>query len=791
MDEKIAEEYAKIKDHLSEEEFLEKLENMKKDYENVSFMNDLDIARMIVGTFIDEANEHKSESEEHAMDKIAKLESGAGNLNIIGRVMSISSPKKFKSRGGKEGTLCNLTIADDTGEIRIVLWSENIKLLKTFNEGDVIKITGVDVKDGFRGNKEAHMQARSEVEVLDPENYKTFPEYVEPITQIGDIIPDEKVNIIGRITRIPPVRTFDKNGKEGQVTSLELQDPSGKVSYTLWNNDVQLIEDFELKEGDTVKILSAQARERNDEISLSHWDSRIVKGDFDVPEFKEEVTKIIEAHEAKDVTLLGIITKIHDTISFERADGTLGYVKSIEMRDDTGNIRVTLWGDDTKREFNKGDIIKLVGGNVEFDEYAATGYRVNTNWNTNIIVDPDEDSSLIDVLKEYQNQLGPIKIEFVQDIEEDGEEIDVRGRVISISDPREFQRDDGSSGLVRSIDFSDGTGLIRVSFWDDKAQDNFEQGSALLLENARTRLGLYAVELNIGKTARVIKLSDDEVEDLPSYAELEEMIYVTKKIEDLQEDERNIRLLARIIDLQEPTEFQRRDGTPGLVRSIELGDETGSIRGSMWDDKAEIMLESGDPIKIENPRVTFRNDQLELSISNNTKLSKVNKDDSKGLPSFEELQDMLYVSKSISDLEDDDKNVKIEGRLDGAFGNKILSARCPSCNSRLEQVDNEYVCDYCGGDVDKPKYLLMVPARVEDDTGDIQITFFSKLAEELLGMKTEEIAAIIEDSADEGALEGKVEDLNGREITVIADVNFDEYSEEIRLNPKKILSTAL
>ena len=80
MNKEIMEEYAKIEDRISKEDFLAKMEAMKKDYEDVSFMNDLDIARMIVGTFIDEKNEPISDKEEYAMDKISKLESGAQNF---------------------------------------------------------------------------------------------------------------------------------------------------------------------------------------------------------------------------------------------------------------------------------------------------------------------------------------------------------------------------------------------------------------------------------------------------------------------------------------------------------------------------------------------------------------------------------------------------------------------------------------------------------------------------------------------------------------------------------------
>lgn len=787
MDNEIIEEYDKIKDKISKEEFLDKMKAMKKDYEDVSFMNDLDIARMIVGTFIDEKNESLSTTEEHAMDKISKLEPGAQEQTVIGKVMGISNPKNFKSRKGKAGKLCNIKLADDTGEVRVVFWTENIKLLKKINEGDVIQINKVDVKEGYR-SKEIHLQPRSTIEILDSNNYSDFPEYSQTITPIDEIKPDEEVNIIGRITRIPPIRTYERNGKNGKVTSLELQDGSGKINYTLWNMDVDLIENLDLNEGDSVKILSAQSRERNGDISLSHWDGRIIKGDFEVPDYEEKILKIAEVQEMKDANIIGLITKIQDTISFERKDGSTGFVKSIEIADDTGSIRVTLWGDDTKIEINKGDIIKIIGGNIEFDEYTESGYRVNTNWNTHLIVNPEDNNNLIGVLKEYKNQLGPIKIETVHAIEDDGEEVDVLGRIINVNDLREFQRDDGSVGIVRSSDFADETGMIRISFWDEKANNNLQPGTPFQIENARTKMGLYSVELNVGKTARIIQLNEENIGDLPSFEELEDMIYVYKKIEDLDEDDRNIKLIARITDLQEPTEFQRQDGSPGFVRNMEVADGTGIIRASLWDEKSNIPYKEGDGIKIENPRVTFRNEHLELSIGNNTNILKPKDDDLKELPSLEELEEIIYKSKNIDELEDDDTNIKISGVLADAFGNKILNPRCPTCNNRLEQTDDEYICDYCGENIDKPKYLLMIPARLEDESGEIQITFFNKLAEELLGMTTEEVAKIIEDSADEGALEDKVEDLNGLNLKLIADVSFDEYNEEIRLNPKKIIS---
>jgi replication factor A1 len=792
MNEEIMQEYEKIKDKISEEEFLEKMNEMKKDYEDVSFMNDIDIARMIVGQFVTEKNTPLSQEKKHSMDKISKMEEGADKLKITGRVMRVSNPKKFTSRKGKVGKVANVVLADDTEEVRIVFWTENIKLLKKFNEGDVIEIDGVDVKEGYRGRKEMHLKPRSTVEVLEETKKIKAPEYKEEITPINAIVEDQEVNIIARIVRVPRIRSFDKDGKEGKVASLELQDETGRISYTLWNRDTELIEDLELQEGDAVKILGAQSRMRNDEISLTHpWVGRIIKGDYEVPDIEENVLKIGDAHEVKDVSVIGLVTKVQDPITFERSDSSSGSVKSIEIADDTGSIRITLWNDDTKLEINKGDIVKIMGGNVEFDEYASSGYRINTNWNSRILINPETDKSLVKVLQEYKKHLEPVKIGTIADMEDEGEEIDVVGRLVAINEPREFQREDGTVGVVRSADLADETGSVRISLWDEKASTGLKLGEPIRLENARIKLGLYSVDLSLGKTARIMDPHPEDLKDLPSFEELEDIIYTTKKVDELEEDDRNVRVIGRIIDLYDPNEFQRNDGSMGIVRSMEIGDDTGAIRTSLWDEKAQVPLTIGDAIRLENPRVTFRNDHLELSVGRNTQLTPARDKDLENMPTFKELEEMIYQSRAIEELDEDDRNVKISGELTDAFGGKILSYRCPSCNNRLEASDDEYVCDFCGEDTDEPRYLLMLPARITDDSGEIRVTFFGKQAETLLGMTTEEVADVIAKSADEGALEDKVEDLNGLHITVIGDANFDEYNEELRLNPKKILNVEL
>ncbi len=787
ISQEIKDEYVKIKDKISFEEFLNKMEEYKKENADVSFLDDISIAHMVVGDYITEKIETLEENKEFW--KIKDLETGKQHLNLVGRVMNLSNVKKFTSKKGREGKLANIILADDTGRIRVVFWTENIKLLEKLEEGDIIKINDVEVKQGFRED-EAHMNTRSSLEKQDPQDFPDFPTYDDKITPLKDIKGDMEVNVVARIIRIPRIRSFDRNGRDGKVVSLKLQDESGTMQFTLWNKDTSLIDDLDLKEGNAIKIIGAQSRVRNSEISLSHsWIGRIVKGDFDVPEYQENILKLGDAHEMRNVTLIGLVSKVYDTITFERDDGSTGNVKSLELEDDTGAIRVTLWNEDTETEIKKGDIMKIIGGNIEFDDYSGTNYRVNTNWNCKIIINPTLDNKLKDILSEVGKYIKPIKISDLNNIEDDGEEIDIVGRVVNLYEPNEFQRDDGTTGIVRTIEIADETGMVRISMWDAKAEHSLKEGDAIKIENARTRLGDYQVDLSVGRTSRIMDPSKEESETLPSLKDVESMIYQEKKIKDLAEGDRDVSIIGRVLSIGEPTQFTKSDGSAGTVRSIEIADDTGMVRASLWDDQSNTTLKEGEAVKIENPRVNLRNDRIEISVGRTTLIAKA-KDDAP-IPTLEEIEEKLYPSKKIEEIDESDQNVKVNGEVIDIRGNKILFEMCPNCNKRVNWVEDAYICDICGEKIEKPNMLMIIGLMLEDDTGTISMTFFRKSAEEILGMTTLEAEEIIATTGDEGSLEEKVGDLVGRQITVIADASFDEYNEEVRLNAKKLINIQL
>ena len=113
-----------------------------------------------------------------------------------------------------------------------------------------------------------------------------------------------------------------------------------------------------------------------------------------------------------------------------KTDNTEWKLRNFDVRDTTGEIRVTVWGDDTSLPINKGDIIKVIGGDVRFDEYTQSQYSMNTNFNTQITINPENLSvEQYDELDNLRAELHPTPIGEIYEIDEDGVEIDIIDRI--------------------------------------------------------------------------------------------------------------------------------------------------------------------------------------------------------------------------------------------------------------------------------------------------------------------------------------------------------------------------
>ncbi len=81
--------------------------------------------------------------------------------------------------------------------------------------------------------------------------------------KIGEIMPGmKKINVIGKIIQIFPVREFNKNNRKGKVANLVVADETSNIKIVLWDtHHIALIENLQIKEGDVVEITNASLRD--------------------------------------------------------------------------------------------------------------------------------------------------------------------------------------------------------------------------------------------------------------------------------------------------------------------------------------------------------------------------------------------------------------------------------------------------------------------------------------------------------------------------------------------------
>ncbi len=78
----------------------------------------------------------------------------------------------------------------------------------------------------------------------------------------------KKVNIVGKIIQMFPVRSYKKEDREGKIGSFILADDTSNVRTVLWDTShISLIEKGEIKQGDVIEI--ANGSMRNSEIHLT------------------------------------------------------------------------------------------------------------------------------------------------------------------------------------------------------------------------------------------------------------------------------------------------------------------------------------------------------------------------------------------------------------------------------------------------------------------------------------------------------------------------------------------
>jgi len=125
--------------------------------------------------------------------------------------------------------------------------------------------------------------------------------------KINEIVPGmRKINLMGKIIQLFPVRQYKKDNREGKIGSFIVADENSNIRVVLWDtNHIALIENNSIKQGDFVEISNANLRGTElhltgfSNITISNERIDSVKEELVVHERKLEEVKVGEQIKAR------------------------------------------------------------------------------------------------------------------------------------------------------------------------------------------------------------------------------------------------------------------------------------------------------------------------------------------------------------------------------------------------------------------------------------------------------------------------------------------------------------
>ncbi|PSP65896.1 replication factor A [Halobacteriales archaeon QH_8_67_27] len=362
----IEEIYADLETDVSEEEFREAVEQK---VEQMGGLADEETAAMLIAHELNEGE----------VDTVADIEPGMEEVKFLAKVVSIGELRTFERDGEDEdGRVVNVEAADETGTVRLAFWDQQAEAITDgmLEAGQVLRIAGRP-KDGYNGLEVSVDKAEPD------EDAEIDVQLGEGSTVDALTMGQSDVNVTGLVLETESIRTFDRDdGSEGKVANFLLGDETGTVRVTMWDDRADRA--AELEPGTAVEIVDGYVRERDGDLELHVGDQGAVDEVDETVEFTPEADAIDAVEMDEVVDLAGVVRSADPKRTFDRDDGSEGQVRNIRVQDDTGDIRVALWGEKADKEIAPGDEVFVA--DAEIQDGWQDDLEASAGWQSTVVV---------------------------------------------------------------------------------------------------------------------------------------------------------------------------------------------------------------------------------------------------------------------------------------------------------------------------------------------------------------------------------------------------------------------
>ena len=614
---------------LSRAEIKEKIEKKKEELEFL--INDIAAAHIIAKDHgVNLGRPEGSKKPELTIKNLKQMEPGLSGISLTGVVLRIYHPIEFTREGGKQ-ILAPFILHDGTDSIRTILWGTKARKIteKQISRGTIIEIKQAYTKQGRTGDLELHLGDRGFLDIATKSENAKYPDPNDEIMDLDTIdeeLADVDLNVV--VLKLGNLVTFNRaDGNEGRVANIQVKGNRVTRRMVFWDDRADAA--FNFTRGDELLVQGARIkfdRDGKPEIHSTRSTYVVKTGHQVLPELEDlpqqsmsqpSTEKTLAEINSKDtnVTINARKGTIGHISTFTRKDGTTGSVGRAYIYDNTGVCTLVLWND-ANNEFER-----LGETSVKIENLRVTVSKFQTlelHANSNTIFKEAKDSHFDDVPP----------LSKIQDIDPEKGIACVEGLISNISEIREFNRSNGTTGRVASFSVQDDTGSTRIVTWDDNVEklNSIEESSTKfvrILYGGIRKDREDRIELHLNPQSEVItdvnipeEYSGIEITQKSDSSDFANINYIKTHLSELAEDTdgETIEIVGKVIRLFQQTPYywgcsicrkkveQKEDDqgwvcrehgdvepTIRLILSGLVDDGTGTIKATFFGMSGEIL----------------------------------------------------------------------------------------------------------------------------------------------------------------------------------------------------------
>jgi replication factor A1 len=174
-------------------------------------------------------------------------------VNVVGKVRGEAREATFERENRTGGKVMRFILADETGEVPVVVWNEKVSEAKNLlKNGARLQIVNAKVKKALNGGIEVHVDNETYIDALTPPDEKFW--------KISELKEDMKnVNVQGVVATKPLKRKVKTaKGETINLTVFEIKDETGSIWVSAWRKNAE--KTANLKPGEKIAIKNADVK---------------------------------------------------------------------------------------------------------------------------------------------------------------------------------------------------------------------------------------------------------------------------------------------------------------------------------------------------------------------------------------------------------------------------------------------------------------------------------------------------------------------------------------------------